>query len=75
MSMDIQINDRFTLRHVIRTEAGERTNVVKLRCPACGVFADMDSDQYHGRVSVECECGGFHETHNFAQLEAASLKE
>ena len=61
---------KFVIRHVTRDGAP----VIKLRCPSCGVFADMDDDQYRGRVSVDCECGAFHETHNFAQLEAEALK-
>lgn len=74
MALEIQLNDRFTIRHVARDS--ERYNVIKLRCPACGTFADIDHDQYMGRVSVECSTPGcaFHETHNFAQLEAEALK-
>lgn len=74
MALEIKLNDRFTLRHVARDS--ERHNVIKLRCPSCGTFADIDYDQYMGRVSVECATPGctFHETHNFAQLEAEALK-
>ncbi len=38
---------------------------VKLRCPKCGVWAYMDDDQYHGKVSVDCSNCDYHETHNF----------
>lgn len=37
-------------------------------CPNCGAFTVMDEDQYHGRVSMLCDCG-YHETHDMAQLE------
>lgn len=38
-----------------------------LRCPECGTWAEIDDDQYHGRVSVQCVTEGcrFHETHDF----------
>jgi len=39
-----------------------------LRCPACGAWADIDDDQFHGRVSVDHTDTGcrYHETHDFA---------
>jgi len=79
MALDIEINDRFTVRHakrITRTPLGDSESpLIKLRCPACGIFAEMDDDQYHGRVSVECAAPGcvFHETHNFALLERQAL--
>lgn len=39
----------------------------RLVCPGCGGFGSLDDDQFHGRVSVQCDCG-FHETVNFAEL-------
>lgn len=43
--------------------------VWKLRCPGCGVWADVDDDQLNGRVSVhhdKAEGGcGFHETRDW----------
>ena len=41
--------------------------VRKIFCPGCGVWGIIDDDQFHGRVSILCECG-FHETINFAEL-------
>lgn len=37
-------------------------------CPGCGAWANLDDDQFHGRVSVwHVDCpGGYHETHDFA---------
>lgn len=34
------------------------------QCPNCDVWAEIDDDQYHGKVSMLCGCG-YHETHNF----------
>jgi hypothetical protein len=42
----------------------------KLRCPSCGDEKYLDDDQFHGRVSVLCDCG-FHETVNFSHLQQA----
>jgi hypothetical protein len=39
--------------------------VLQLRCPGCGTWADLDDDQVHGRVNIECDAGtgcAFHET-------------
>ena len=41
--------------------------VRKVCCPKCGVWGIIDDDQFHGRVSILCECG-FHETVNLAEL-------
>ena len=41
--------------------------VRKVCCPGCGVWGIIDDDQFHGRVSILCECG-FHETINLAEL-------
>ena len=42
--------------------------VHKLKCPDCGKWADLDDDQYHGRVSVDHsnEQCGYHETFDFS---------
>lgn len=36
----------------------------KFKCPRCGSWADIDDDQFFGRVSMECPVMGcdFHET-------------
>ena len=41
--------------------------VRKVCCPKCGIWGIIDDDQFHGRVSILCECG-FHETINLAEL-------
>ena len=37
-------------------------------CPGCGVETILDSDQYYGRISMECETAGcaYHETHDLS---------
>lgn len=44
--------------------------VWKLKCPGCGVWGELDDDQFHGRVSVDHDADGcpghYHETHDFA---------
>lgn len=42
----------------------------KLHCPGCGLWADLDDDQLHGRVSTDCPGEGctFHETHDYTQF-------
>ena len=34
-----------------------------IKCPDCQNTGQIDEDQAHGRVSIQCECG-YHETHN-----------
>ena len=41
--------------------------VRKVHCPGCGVWGIIDDDQFHGRVSILCDCG-FHATINLAEL-------
>lgn len=38
--------------------------VIKMRCPGCGCFAEIDGDQYYGRVSLDCPNCEYHETHD-----------
>ena len=40
--------------------------IIKLQCPKCKIWATIDDDQFHGRVSLDCptESCDFHETHN-----------
>ena len=42
----------------------------KLRCPLCKCWGEIDDDQLHGRVSLQCGNDGcsFHETHDLSQL-------
>jgi hypothetical protein len=42
--------------------------VKKVRCPQCGVWRDIDDDQYFGRVSMLCDCD-WHETINLSLKE------
>ncbi|MEK7766790.1 MAG: hypothetical protein AAB368_11175 [bacterium] len=68
MSAVAILDGRFEVRRVTR----DSDAVVKLRCPSCRVWADLDADQWNGRVSVECECGRFHETHDFSAMTASA---
>jgi Zn ribbon nucleic-acid-binding protein len=40
-----------------------------LQCPQCQSLGVIDDDQYHGRVSVLCECG-YHETKDWSTVPA-----
>lgn len=40
--------------------------ILKVFCPECHTWADIDDDQYHGRVSILCDCG-FHTTCDFSK--------
>lgn len=39
--------------------------VYRAICPECNRERIMDEDQFHGRVSIECDCG-YHETHDLS---------
>lgn len=47
-------------------------------CPGCGQWAYLDSDQWHGDVSVDHAAdgcvGSYHETHDFATALGAALR-
>lgn len=59
----------FTLLTRIR----DGVEILKLQCPDCGVNGRIDQDQFHGTVSIQCDCG-FHETVNLLKrLEDAAL--
>jgi len=47
------------LRSVVRDGA----RILKMHCPSCDQWKDIDPDQFYGRVSILCDCG-FHETIN-----------
>jgi len=55
---------KYNLKKVIR----DGKEIWLLQCPACKQWASIDDDQFNGRVSTQCECGGFHETVNFNEL-------
>lgn len=38
------------------------------RCPGCGRTGEIDEDQFHECVSIQCECG-WHETINWSARE------
>ena len=48
------------IRQIIR----DGRPVMKLCCPGCGRWADIDEDQFYGSVSVECTNDGcdYHKT-------------
>ena len=37
-----------------------------LCCPGCGLQAEVDDDQLHGRVSIDCPDCAYHETVDLA---------
>jgi len=49
----------YELKKVIR----DGKEVLKLKCPDCKIWAELDDDQYNGKVSILCDCG-FHKTIN-----------
>lgn len=49
------------IRRIIR----DGLPVWKLQCPKCGMWGDVDDDQLHGRVSVDCPQCDFHETRDW----------
>lgn len=42
----------------------EGNEVRQAKCPGCGMWGDVDDDQWHGRVSLDCPECPYHETHN-----------
>jgi hypothetical protein len=52
------------LKHITR----DGQAVTKLQCPKCGIWGDIDDDQLHGRISVDCPECDYHETHNWKAL-------
>lgn len=61
--------------YALRIITRDDEDVRQLRCPKCGVWADLDDDQYHGRVSVHHDdpsCG-YHETHDFASMDRKAM--
>lgn len=58
-------------KHVTRIDGERHLSVLKAQCPCCGQWADIDEDQFHGRVSMLCATAGcsFHETHDLSGTE------
>lgn len=38
--------------------------VIQVECPGCKTWADVDTDQFEGRVSMDCPNCEYHETHD-----------
>jgi hypothetical protein len=63
------------VNYEIKTVIRDGEPVRQLKCPKCGKWADLDDDQYYGRVSTfhdVSECG-FHETIDFSKLAVPAL--
>lgn len=54
----------------VRVRLRDGQPIRQLCCPRCVTWADLDDDQVHGRVSIECVTPGctFHETHDLSPL-------
>lgn len=39
------------------------------QCPNCGIVAQLDEDQFRGRVSIDCPDCPYHETHDLSEDE------
>lgn len=48
--------------------------IKKFQCPLCEVFGEIDNDQFHGRISILCDCG-FHETIDLAKEKFVNYEE
>lgn len=49
---------------VLQELPGGITFRARVRCPGCGLDAWIDSDQFAGRVSIDCPECDYHETHD-----------
>ena len=38
--------------------------IIKFKCPICGIWGTIDEDQFNGRISIDCPNCEFHETIN-----------
>lgn len=47
-----------------RTVTRDGLGIYEAECPRCGVWGEVDDDQWNGRVSIDCPTEGcpFHET-------------
>lgn len=48
---------------------------IKFKCPGCDEWGNIDNDQFHGNVSIDCVDCEFHDTVNIAELIAKTRKE
>lgn len=72
LMVDTPIGD---LQSIIRFgPGGARDRVWYLTCPMCERRAEIDADQFHGRVSIQCDAPcKFHETFDLHLLVDAAL--
>lgn len=56
------------MRPITRTITRDGVQVRQARCPGCDTWADVDEDQWHGRVSMDCVECDYHETHDLSRL-------
>lgn len=49
------------LKNRVRVVMVDGKPTFKFQCPKCNIRGSLDDDQFHGRVSILCDCG-FHET-------------
>lgn len=64
------------MSRIVETPLGRFRAVIRdgvagwlFECPGCGTWAELDDDQWAGRISVDhaadgCK-GGYHETHDY----------
>ncbi len=57
------------MKYEVKEVMRDGSPIRKFKCPKCGKWADIDDDQFYGRISVwhdvpEC---GFHETINLSE--------
>lgn len=63
---------RIAIRIKVREDAQGRSVVVQGCCPGCGEWADLDTDQLLGQVSIMCVSPKgctFHETEKIVGVE------
>jgi len=54
-------------KYIIKKVVRDEKEVLKLRCPKCEKWGDIDNEQYHGQISILCDCG-YHETLDLSKL-------
>ena len=55
------------MRPITRAIRRDALLVRQAQCPGCGIWADVDEDQWSGRVSLDCTECDYHETHNLSE--------
>ena len=55
------------MAYTVRVVKRDGLDVSTLVCPGCGVRGDLDDDQFHGTISVQCPDCGWHETVDFSK--------